>query len=144
MIYFLGDNHGRFDYILPAIQADIGDGRSKAVVFLGDLECQRPLEDEIAPLLNAGVEVHFIHGNHDTDHVANWDNLVGGWDRNLDNRVVVIQGLRVAGLGGVSEAKSGTARQGATPARRIILPIAGRVTCGAAGGAAQAPVLHLA
>lgn len=102
MIYFLGDVHGNFDHILPALECDdSADGKSKSVIFLGDIEAQKSFEDEIAPLLDAGIDVWFIHGNHDTDSRQNWDNLLPSWHRNIDGRVVVIEGLRVAGLGGI-------------------------------------------
>jgi len=102
MIYFLGDVHGNFDHILPALQSDVpADGKPKTVIFLGDIEAQKPFEAEIAPLLNAGIDVWFIHGNHDTDSRQNWANLLPSWQRNLHGRVVTIEGLRVAGLGGI-------------------------------------------
>lgn len=106
MIYFLGDVHGNFAHILPAIQADApGDGKPKTVIFLGDIEAQRPFEEEIQPLLEAGVGVWFIPGNHDTDSKENWAHLLPSWHRNLDGRVVTIDGLRVAGLGGTFREK---------------------------------------
>lgn len=102
VIYLLGDVHGCFDHILPALREDMpSDGKPKTVIFLGDIEPQQPFEDEIAPLLDAGVDVWFIHGNHDTDSRQNWGNLLPSWHRNLHGRVVEIEGLRVAGLGGV-------------------------------------------
>lgn len=102
MIYFLGDVHGNFDHILPALQSDeSADGKPKTVIFLGDIEAQKPFEEEIAPLLDVGVDVWFIHGNHDTDSRQNWDNLLPSWHRNLNGRVVTIEGLRVAGLGAI-------------------------------------------
>ncbi len=99
MIYLLGDVHGHFRHILPVINAE--PAGPKTVIFLGDIEAQQPFEDEIAPLLEAGVAVWFIHGNHDTDSPKNWKNLQGSWHRNLHGRVVEIEGVRVAGLGGV-------------------------------------------
>jgi predicted phosphodiesterase len=106
MIYFLGDVHGNFDHILPALLADqTGDGQPKTAIFLGDLQAQRPFEEEIKPLIDAGIAVWFIHGNHDTDSRKDWDNLLPSWHRNLHGRVVVIDGLRVAGLGGVFRGK---------------------------------------
>lgn len=107
MIYFLGDVHGNFDHILPAIEADQpGDGgQTKTVIFLGDIEAQRSFEEEIRPLLAAGIEVFFIPGNHDTDSKANWDHLLPSWHRNLDGRIVTIDGVRVAGLGGTFREK---------------------------------------
>lgn len=106
MIYFLGDVHGNFNQILPAIQADDPkDGHPKTVIFLGDIEAQRSFEHEIAPLLAAGVDVWFIHGNHDSDTRENWAHLLPSWHRNLDGRVVEIEGLRIAGLGGTFREK---------------------------------------
>jgi predicted phosphodiesterase len=99
MIYFLGDVHGRLDHVLPAIGRR-GDEQAN-VVFLGDIEAGRPFEEEIRPLTEAGVGVWFVHGNHDTDSQAIWDNLQGSWHRCLDGRVVDIEGVRVAGLGGI-------------------------------------------
>lgn len=99
MIYLLGDVHGRMGHVLPAIERE---GASAAhVIFLGDIDAQRPFEEEIRPLLDAGIEVWFIHGNHDTDHESNWDHLQDSMHRNLDGRVVEIDGVRVAGLGGI-------------------------------------------
>jgi len=72
-----------------------------AIIFLGDLEPQRPLEEEIAPILKAGVEVRWIRGNHDTDTKSTWDNLASVMHLNIDGRVVELDGLRIAGLGGV-------------------------------------------
>lgn len=102
MIYFLGDVHGQFDHILPALARDrLPAGEPRAVIFLGDIEAQRPFEEEITPLLDADIEVWFIHGNHDTDSRQNWAHLLPSWHRNLDGRVVTIQGLKIAGLGGI-------------------------------------------
>jgi predicted phosphodiesterase len=102
MIYFLGDVHGNFDHILPALQSDEpADGKPQTVIFLGDIEAQKPFEEEIAPLLDVGIDVWFVHGNHDTDSRRNWDHLLPSWHRNLNGRVVTIEGLRVAGLGGI-------------------------------------------
>lgn len=104
MIYFLGDVHGRFDHILPAILAD-DDHASRSVVFLGDMDCNKPFEQLIEPLLKADIDVWFIHGNHDTDYPHNWAHLADSAHRNLDGRVCEIEGLRIAGLGGVFRGK---------------------------------------
>lgn len=101
MIYFLGDVHGRFDHILPALQPRAAADGEQAVVFLGDIESPLPFEKAIAPLVGAGIECWFIHGNHDTDTQRSWRNLEGSMHRSLDGRVVAIQGRRIAGLGGV-------------------------------------------
>lgn len=101
-ILFLGDVHGHFDHILPAIRAQQKVGKQvSAVIFLGDIEPQKPFEEEIKPILDTGVEVFWIRGNHDTDTKETWERLQGSMHRCIDGKVVEIDGLRVAGLGGV-------------------------------------------
>ena len=98
MIYFCGDTHGHFDHVLDIVARD----RPAAIVFLGDLQARRPLEQELAAILDM-TEVWYIHGNHDTDTDADYDHLFGSalGERNLHGRVVEIDGVRIAGLGGV-------------------------------------------
>lgn len=98
MIYFLGDVHGHFDHVRKSALAG---RRPDALVFLGDIEPARSFMEEIAPLLEAGIEVRWIRGNHDTDTHENWDKLAGAMHLNIDGQVVEIAGLRIAGLGGV-------------------------------------------
>jgi predicted phosphodiesterase len=97
-IFFAGDTHGNFEHIIQAVHQH----RPAAVVFLGDLQPQRPLEQELQPILDL-TEIWWIHGNHDTDSDADYDNLFQSAlaDRNLHGRVVEIAGMRIAGLGGV-------------------------------------------
>jgi hypothetical protein len=47
MTFFLGDVHGRFEYVIEAVRRDKPD----AVVFLGDVQAQRPLNTELAEFL---------------------------------------------------------------------------------------------
>ncbi len=98
MILMFGDVHGNFDHVLPIIEAE----QPAAIIFLGDLQAQKPLEQELADVMGL-TEVWWIPGNHDTDSRADHDNLFESAlaDRNLHGRVVDIDGLRVAGLGGV-------------------------------------------
>lgn len=98
MIYFFGDTHGHFHHVLEIVSRD----RPAAIVFLGDLQAQRPLDAELEFILDM-TQVWFIHGNHDTDSDADYDHLFGSAlaDRNLHGRVALIDGLRIAGLGGV-------------------------------------------
>ena len=98
MILFCGDVHGNFDHVLSAVDRH----QPTAVVLLGDLQAQRPLEVELASILGE-TEVWYIHGNHDTDSEADYDHVFGSAlaDRNLHGRVVEIDGLRIAGLGGI-------------------------------------------
>lgn len=100
MIWFAGDPHGRFDHIVNAVKAS----PPSAVILLGDMECSLPLDKILRPILDL-TEVWFIPGNHDADSSRYWDNLIysGLADRNLHGQVVEIDGMRVAGLGGVFE-----------------------------------------
>jgi hypothetical protein len=98
MIFFCGDTHGRFGHIIEVVT----QYRPKAVILLGDIEATQPLEQVLGQILDK-TEVWWIHGNHDTDSYDNYDNLFGSAlaDRNLHGRVVEINGLKVAGVGGV-------------------------------------------
>lgn len=97
MILFCGDPHGRFDHIIQAVE----DTKAHAVVLLGDMEAPAPLSKLLEPIRE---RVWLIHGNHDTDSEASFNNL---WlddlaARNLDGSVSTLPGgVRVAGLGGV-------------------------------------------
>ena len=98
MILMFGDVHSDFSHVLPVVLAE----KPTAIIFLGDLQAQHPLEQELAEVMGL-TEVYFIHGNHDTDSKADYDNLFGSAlaDKNLHGHVVEIDGLRVAGLGGI-------------------------------------------
>ena len=102
-IVFVGDPHG----LLPEVVAQLAPLRPKAVVLLGDCDLERTLHTEVAPLLEAGTEVWWIPGNHDSDLTRWYSNLFESnlADRNLHARVVEIAGVRVAGLGGVFRGK---------------------------------------
>lgn len=97
-ILFFGDVHGTFRHVAELVDRD----RPSAIVFLGDLEPQRPLEQVLADVIGK-TEIRFIHGNHDTDSDANVANLFdcGLKGLNLHGRVETLAGLRVAGLGGI-------------------------------------------
>lgn len=102
---FVGDVHRDWDIVARGLA---GLAMPPAhLVFLGDLECDRPLDALVAPMLGAGIGVHWIFGNHDFDSgPETWANLTdparnprtsGGA---LHGRVAEIAGMRVAGLGG--------------------------------------------
>lgn len=101
-IFFCGDVHGNFKHIIEAVQ----EHGPAAVVLLGDIQAQKPLEQELAAILE-DTEVWFIHGNHDTDSIEDYDNLFESQlaDKNLHGRVVEIAGVRIAGLGGIFRGK---------------------------------------
>ena len=97
-ILFFGDPHGDFEPVLEAVERM----RPEAIILLGDLQAQRPLHMELAAI-RSKTDIWFIHGNHDTDSDQDFDNLFHSalGERNLDGRMQVISGYRVAGLGGV-------------------------------------------
>ena len=71
-VFFCGDVHGNFKHIIEAV----AEHAPAAIVLLGDIQAQRPLELELelAKILDE-TDVWFIHGNHDTDSEADYDNL---------------------------------------------------------------------
>ena len=89
-LWFCGHLHGEFRLLIKQVL----EQRPSAIVLLGDLQPQRLLHEELAPILDA-TEVWFIHGNHDTDSAQDfrhvWESSLA--DRNLDGRVVTIAGV---------------------------------------------------
>ncbi|MCQ9377781.1 metallophosphoesterase [Methyloversatilis sp. XJ19-49] len=96
-ILLFGDVHGRFDHALHEALAR----RPAGVVFLGDIEPTRSMQEILAPLKEEGIQTWWIRGNHDTEHVTTWLHLVTALNENLDQRVVELRGIRLAGFGGV-------------------------------------------
>lgn len=100
-ILFYGDPHGHWQPLFDAVAAR----RPEAVVLMGDMDLDEPLDAKLAWLLDAGIDVRWIAGNHDGDDTAWHDRLFhAGRDLdkgNLNGRVQVVGNLRVAGLGGV-------------------------------------------
>ena len=101
-IFFCGDNHGNFRHIVQAVE----EHRPDAIVLLGDIQAQRPLEVELGSIIGK-TEIHFIHGNHDTDDKEDYTNLFASElaHLNLHGRVVEVAGVRIAGLGGIFRGK---------------------------------------
>lgn len=123
-IFFCGDPHGHFEHIIEAVHVH----RPAAVVLLGDVQAQEPLEVALRPILDL-TDVWWIHGNHDTDSDADYDNLFGSAlaDRNLHGRVVEVAGVRIAGLGGIFRGQIWAARdQPRYPSAEAFLAHCGR------------------
>jgi len=97
-IFFCGDTHGRFDHIITAVV----EHQPAALVFVGDVQARRPLDQVLQPILDL-TSIWWIPGNHDTDSDADYDHLFSSTlaDRNLHGRVVEVAGVRLAGLGGI-------------------------------------------
>jgi len=107
-ILFYGDPHGHWKPLFDAVAEE----RPDAVVLLGDMDLDEPLDAKLAPLIDAGIDVRWIHGNHDSEGptaTARHDRLFhagGGLDEvNLTGRIEAVGGLRVAGLGGIFRGK---------------------------------------
>ena len=120
-VLFCGDPHGAFRHIIDAADRT----KTSTVILLGDMEPQRPLHLELAPLLERKLPVWFIHGNHDADSDELWMRVWGSElaERNVHGRVVELpDGRRLAGLGGVFREAvwypSASAARGAAPAFR--------------------------
>jgi predicted phosphodiesterase len=104
-IVFIGDIHQHWHRVEAGLAAL--PVLPRAAVLLGDIQCDRPLDELAAPLLGRGIAVHWIHGNHDNDGGPEmWANLTAP-ERNpltasgrLHATVLEIEGVRIAGLGG--------------------------------------------
>lgn len=101
-IWFLGDVHGQFRHIVRCLAT--APVQPRWLLFLGDLDLEaQPLRAWTEPLRTAfaGVQVVFIHGNHDADTYEHWHRLHGcGPALALHGQVLDMDGVRVAGLGG--------------------------------------------
>lgn len=97
-ILFLGDTHAHLGHVERIVREQKPD----AIVFLGDIQARRPLNEELEAVMGI-TEVWWIHGNHDTDSAQDYDNLFASelQDRNLHGRVIEVAGVRIAGLGGI-------------------------------------------
>ncbi|MFC0308751.1 metallophosphoesterase [Gallibacterium trehalosifermentans] len=96
MLLFAGDPHGYFEHLYPFIQ----NNTPISLIILGDLQLTDCKElDKLAQY----CDLWFIHGNHDSKTVAAFEALWGSkWQqRNLHGRVAEIEGIKIAGLGGV-------------------------------------------
>jgi predicted phosphodiesterase len=102
---FIGDVHQQWHHVERGLAALAV--LPEAAILLGDMQCDRPLDELVAPLLDRGVAVFWIAGNHDNDGGPQmWANLAdpavnprtapGAWH----GRVEKIAGWRVAGLSG--------------------------------------------
>ncbi len=75
---------------------------SGTLILLGDCDCTAPLPAIMAPAIEAGWDVRWILGNHDTETETAYDNLAGAAPAgDLGLRVTELHGLRIAGLPGV-------------------------------------------
>jgi len=115
-IFFVGDPHGQWERIVPVLM----EHRPAAAVLLGDMELVRPLHDELAAVIAAGIEIYWIPGNHDGDEPEMFDCLFDSdlSTNNLSGNVREICGLNVAGLGGVFRQKIWNPKSQSAPRHR--------------------------
>lgn len=101
-ILIYGDPHGSFEPLFEAVVT----ASPTAVIILGDFGLWSPLEQVLAPILDK-TELWFIHGNHDTDNDNDYHFLFNSQlaDRNIHGKIITINGVRIAGLGGVFRQK---------------------------------------
>ena len=97
-LIFYGDPHGEWRPLLQACAED----RPDAVVLLGDCDLDVPLRQRLMPLLEAGIRLFWVPGNHDADTEEFHDRLWGDHpEGNIHGRRAHVGGLTVIGLGGV-------------------------------------------
>ena len=101
-LWFLGDVHAEFRHI-PRALSD-AQVLPSHIIFLGDIDIDHKSFREILEPLHKqfpSVEVAFIHGNHDADSYEHWECLHEcGSAVALHGKVTVLNGIRVAGVGG--------------------------------------------
>lgn len=117
-IFICGDPHGQFFPIVDAVRAE----RPAAVVLLGDIDAPTPLHELLAPISSV-TDIFWIHGNHDTESEAAYDNLFGSRlvESCLHGKIVNVHGKRIAGVGGVFRSKiwNGATASFQTPANYL-------------------------
>jgi predicted phosphodiesterase len=102
-MWFLGDVHGEFKHIAQCL-LDAPE-KPRWLIFLGDIDIDHKSFRElcIEPLKRSfpSIQVAFIHGNHDADTYEHWDMLHDCGDAvAIHGKVIEIEGVRIAGLGG--------------------------------------------
>lgn len=90
MLHFAGDTHGSLSHLA---------GITDPIIHVGDFE----LRESLSSALPHGLELWWIPGNHDHDNSTYRDFLYKDplAAHNLNARIQVIDGQRVAGLGGI-------------------------------------------
>ncbi len=94
--WMVGDPHGNFQPLLNASAVH----QPSAVILMGDCDLTTSLEHVLGELAE---RTWWIPGNHDGDSKQYYVNLFNSTlaERNLNGRVVEIEGVKIAGLGGV-------------------------------------------
>lgn len=104
-MWFLGDVHGDFTHLANTLlqhATEPGLELPRWIIFLGDLDLDKPLGEMLAPMRRRfpEIKVAFIYGNHDADDFERWELLHDDSAVACHGKVIDIDGVRVAGLGG--------------------------------------------
>ena len=104
-IWLCGDVHGDLRHLNTAL--DHARNLPRAIIFLGDLDPQQPVHEWLAFLSGLGIKTWFIHGNHETDSEEYFQNTFSpdASALNFDGRIVDVEGIKIAGLGGIFREK---------------------------------------
>ena len=101
-LWFCGDVHSEFKHLAQSLLA--AEKKPSWLVFLGDIDIDHvSFREVLAPLRRhfSQTQVAFIHGNHDADTYDHWQCLHDCGDAlAMHGKVVELDGIRVAGLGG--------------------------------------------
>ena len=95
-----GDPHGEWWILGDAVERDEPD----LIILLGDMDLDEPLDQKLKKIIPEYIDrIYWIPGNHDYDSEDMHDYLFNNSlsDHNLHGKVVDINGVKIAGLGGV-------------------------------------------
>ena len=95
-IWFCGDPHGGVIFLRDALRYC---RRPDAIILLGDNMFSEPILPRLQADLGDVPPIWLIHGNHDTDSAAYFQNSFGA--NNIHGKVIDVGGVKIAGLGGV-------------------------------------------
>jgi len=97
-LLFCGDPHGNFNNIIMSVFKY----KPKAIFLLGDYSLNEYLNQSLSSIIGE-TQIHWIHGNHDVESSSDYKYLFKSalYKYNLNLSVVDINGIKVAGLGGI-------------------------------------------
>jgi predicted phosphodiesterase len=92
-VLVVGDPHGDWRHVRAACRRSASPG---VLILLGDLDLADPLAVVLAAEIAAERQVRWIIGNHDSDNVDNYDNLVASLpDGDIGSRSFEVEGIRI-------------------------------------------------
>jgi predicted phosphodiesterase len=103
-LWFCGDVHGYFKHIMWTLSRTKRQDLPSIVVCLRDQDLERPFDDYLLPMAREwrSVSYAYILVNHDCDSWEKHEFLTSTKiAQNIDGKVTLINGIRIAALGGV-------------------------------------------